>query len=203
MKWMESRRQVAATVSRTGPLRRPSQRIRPFDPMEKAFKELGDRFLDPSVNGVNWALAHEYSLAPELLAMSHVWRTSENQKHVIATKGAPEAVASLCHFDAERLRKMARAVDAMAADSLRVLAVAKAEFSSDAWPASQHDFDFTFLGLIGLADPVRPEVPAAIAQCRRAGVKVVMITGDYPSTAAAIGGKIGLPAAGQIISGGR
>jgi Ca2+-transporting ATPase len=174
----------------------------PFDPMEKAFKELGDRFLDPSVNGVNWALAHEYSLAPELLAMSHVWRTAANQKHVIATKGAPEAVASLCHYDAEQLAKLARLVDAMAADSLRVLAVAKAESSSDAWPASQHDFDFTFLGLIGLADPVRPEVPAAIAQCRRAGVKVVMITGDYPSTAAAIGGKIGLPAAGQIISGG-
>jgi len=173
----------------------------PFDPMEKAFKELGDRYLDNSQPGEPWALAHEYSLAPELLAMSHVWRTSENEKHVIASKGAPEAVASLCHFDADRLAKLAQAVDAMAAGSLRVLAVAKAEFASDAWPASQHDFDFTFLGLIGLADPVRPEVPAAIAQCRRAGVKVVMITGDYPSTAAAIGGKIGLPAASQIITG--
>jgi Ca2+-transporting ATPase len=173
----------------------------PFDPMEKAFKELGDRYLDPSSGDKNWALAHEYSLAPELLVMSHVWRTPENDKHVIASKGAPEAVASLCHFDADRLGKLAEAVDVMAAESLRVLAVAKAEFASDAWPASQHDFDFTFLGLIGLADPVRPEVPAAIAQCHGAGVKVVMITGDYPATAAAIGRKIGLPAAGRIITG--
>jgi Ca2+-transporting ATPase len=173
----------------------------PFDPMEKAFKELGDRYLDGGTGANNWVLAHEYSLAPELLAMSHVWRTPDNDKHVIASKGAPEAIASLCHFDADRLDKLAQAVDAMAADSLRVLAVAKAEFVSDAWPASQHDFDFTFLGLIGLADPVRPEVPAAIAQCHGAGVKVVMITGDYPSTAAAIGRKIGLPAAGRIITG--
>ena len=173
----------------------------PFDPMEKAFKDLGDRYLDGGTDANNWTLAHEYSLAPELLAMSHVWRTAENHKHVIASKGAPEAIASLCHFDDDRLGKLARAVDAMAADSLRVLAVAKAEFVSDAWPASQHDFDFTFLGLIGLADPVRPEVPAAIAQCHGAGVKVVMITGDYPSTAAAIGRKIGLPGAGRIITG--
>jgi Ca2+-transporting ATPase len=79
----------------------------PFDPMEKAFKELGDRFLDPSVNGVNWALAHEYSLAPELLAMSHVWRTAANQKHVIATKGAPKRLRAYATFDAERLRKVA------------------------------------------------------------------------------------------------
>ena len=173
----------------------------PFDPMEKAFKELGDNYLESSAPDENWALAHEYSLAPEMLAMSHVWRTSESEKHVIASKGAPEAVASLCHFDLDQLQKLERAVDAMAADSLRVLAVAKAEFFSDAWPESQHDFDFTFLGLIGLADPVRPEVPAAIAECHRAGVKVVMITGDYPSTAAAIGRKIGLPAGSQIITG--
>jgi len=173
----------------------------PFDPMEKAFKELGDRFLDPSRNGTDWALAHEYSLAPELLAMSHVWRTAAKEKHVIATKGAPEAVANLCHFNADQLSKLAKAVDTMAADSLRVLAVAKAEYPGPAWPASQHDFDFTFLGLIGLADPVRPEVSTAIEQCHRAGVKVVMITGDYPSTAAAIGAKIGLPGRGRIVTG--
>ncbi|HET7006966.1 MAG TPA: HAD-IC family P-type ATPase, partial [Candidatus Binatia bacterium] len=61
----------------------------PFDPMEKAFKDLGDRYLDGGTEANNWTLAHEYSLAPELLAMSHVWRTAENHKHVIASKGAP------------------------------------------------------------------------------------------------------------------
>jgi Ca2+-transporting ATPase len=173
----------------------------PFDPMEKAFKELGDRYLDHGARFADWTLAHEYSLAPELLAMSHVWQTSAQGKYVIATKGAPEAIADLCHFDSERLRQMERVIDAMAADGLRVLAVAKAEFLTDAWPASQHDFDFTFLGLIGLADPVRPAVPAAIKECDKAGIKVVMITGDYPSTAAAIGRQIGLPAETQIMTG--
>jgi Ca2+-transporting ATPase len=173
----------------------------PFDPMEKAFKELGDRYLDHSARFADWTLAHEYSLAPALLAMSHVWQSSTNGGYIIATKGAPEAVADLCHFNSDGLRELAQKVDSMAADGLRVLAVAKAEFSSDAWPASQHDFDFTFLGLIGLADPVRPEVPAAIEECNKAGVKVVMITGDYPSTAAAIGRKIGLPAESQIMTG--
>ena len=173
----------------------------PFDPMEKAFIELSKRYLFDNTRGGNWTLVHEYSLAPELLAMSHVWRTSENDRHIIASKGAPEAVASLCHFDADRMRELQRIVDVMAADSLRVLAVAKAEFSGDVWPASQHDFDFTFLGLIGLADPLRPEVPPAIDQCHNAGVKVVMITGDYPSTAAAIGKKIGLPAGSQLMTG--
>jgi len=173
----------------------------PFDPMEKAFKELGDRDLDHGARFADWTLAHEYSLSPELLALSHVWKSAVDGEYIIATKGAPEAVADLCHFDADQLRELERHVDSMASDGLRVLAVAKAAFASSAWPTSQHEFDFTFLGLIGLADPVRPEVPAAIQECGKAGVKVVMITGDYPSTAAAIGRKIGLPAETQIMTG--
>ena len=173
----------------------------PFDPMEKAFKEIGDRYLEQSARFADWTLAYEYSLTPELLAMSHVWKSPAHGEYVIATKGAPEAVAGLCHFDRDQLRELGRHTDAMAADGLRVLGVANATFAGNAWPASQHDFDFTFLGLIGLADPVRPEVPAAIDECDKAGVKVVMITGDYPATAAAIGRKIGLPAKTQIMTG--
>ena len=173
----------------------------PFDPMEKAFKKIGERYLEQSARCADWTLAYEYSLTPELLAMSHVWKSAANAEYVIATKGAPEAVAGLCHFDAEKVRDLERHTDAMAADGLRVLAVASATFVGNPWPAHQHDFDFTFLGLIGLADPVRPEVPAAIKECAKAGVTVVMITGDYPSTAAAIGRKIGLPAESQIMTG--
>lgn len=173
----------------------------PFDPMEKAFKALGDRYLDAAEKNQDWTLAHEYPLSPELLALSHVWKSPERDEYVIAAKGAPEAIADLCHFDAQRCRENAEHVEAMAQDGLRVLAVAKASFHSGQWPADQHDFDFQFLGLLGLADPVRPEVPAAIEECARAGVKVVMITGDYPSTAAAIGRKIGLHAADGIVTG--
>ena len=173
----------------------------PFDPMEKAFKALGDRFLDHGARFENWTLAHEYSISPELLALSHVWHTTQGDQHMIATKGAPEAVADLCHFNSEQMQRLSAQVDSLARDGLRVLAVARARFDGDAWPPTQHDFDFDFLGLIGLADPVRPAVPAAIKECAQAGIKVVMITGDYPSTAQAVGRAIGLAANGGILTG--
>jgi len=173
----------------------------PFDPMEKAFKALGDRHLDHGARFENWTLAHEYSISPELLALSHVWHTAQGDRHMIAAKGAPEAVADLCHFDPEQTQKLAAQVDTLARDGLRVLAVARAEFTGNAWPATQHDFDFEYIGLIGLADPVRETVPAAIKECAQAGIKVVMITGDYPSTAQAVGRKIGLDVNGGIVTG--
>jgi Ca2+-transporting ATPase len=173
----------------------------PFDPMEKAFQTLGDRYLDVAPARQQWTLAHEYSLSPELLALSHVWKSPQQDEYVIAAKGAPEAIADLCHFDAQQNAENAARVEAMAQDGLRVLAVAQARFSSNRWPASQHDFDFEFLGLAGLADPVRPGVPEAIEECGHAGVKVVMITGDYPTTAQAIARKIGLNSGGAILSG--
>ena len=82
----------------------------------------------------------------------------------------------------------------MATDGLRVLGVARASFAGTNWPESQHDFAFEFLGLVGLADPLRASVPAAVAECRTAGIKVVMITGDYPATAKAIARQAGLDA---------
>jgi Ca2+-transporting ATPase len=175
----------------------------PYDPMEKAFKELGDRHLlaQENSNSDDWQLVHEYSLSPELLALSHVWKSPDSEDYIIATKGAPEAVANLCHFDSHQSEELAQQVNAMARDALRVLAVAKARFGKGKWPASQHDFDFEFLGLIGLADPVRPSVPVALKECYGAGIKVVMITGDYPSTAQAIARKAGFAPGAEILTG--
>ncbi len=173
----------------------------PYDPMEKAFKELGDHYLTSLENGKDWRLVHEYSLSPELLALSHVWKTPDSDEYIIATKGAPEAVWDLCHFDSHQREQLSQQVDTMARDGLRVLAVAKARFGKAAWPTSQHEFDFDFLGLIALADPVRPSVPAALKECYGAGIKVVMITGDYPSTAQAIARKAGLNAGTGIVTG--
>ncbi len=173
----------------------------PFDPTEKALKALGDRYLGASQSHYNWSLVHEYSLSRELLALSHVWMSPASKEYLIASKGAPEAIADLCHFDAGHLGDLSRHVEEMAQDGLRVLAVAKATFGEGRWPETQHDFDFEFLGLIGLADPVRSHVPLAIQECGKAGVKVVMITGDYPSTARAIARKAGLASAGDILTG--
>jgi Ca2+-transporting ATPase len=173
----------------------------PFDPMEKAFKALGERYLDEAEKYRDWTLVHEYSISRELLALSHVWKASGCDGHVIAAKGAPEAIADLCHFSEEQLADLSGRVEAMAGDGLRVLAVAKSDFAGDPWPTSQHDFDFQFLGLIGLADPVRAEVPSAVRECSLAGLNVVMITGDYPATAQAIGRKIELPEDRETMNG--
>ena len=68
-------------------------------------------------------------------------------------------------------------------------------------PDEQHDFPFQFLGLVGLSDPVRPNVAAAIQECYTAGIRVVMITGDYPETAQTIARQIGLMQMGAILTG--
>lgn len=167
--------------------------VDPFDPMEKAFHQLGQRFLaDTEHLHRDWRLVQTYALSPALRAMSHVWVSDTDGVQTVAAKGAPEAVVDLCHLgDADRAR-IAAEVDELAAKGLRVLGVARGRFVGQDWPASEHDFDFDFVGLLGLADPVRAEVPAAMAECRAAGIRVVMITGDYPATARAIAHQAGL-----------
>jgi Ca2+-transporting ATPase len=167
--------------------------VDPFDPMEKAFHQLGQRFLaDTEHLHRDWRLVQTYALSPALRAMSHVWASEEGGVHTVAAKGAPEAVVDLCHLgDAER-RRIAAAVDDLAGKGLRVLGVARGRFAGQDWPADEHGFDFEFVGLVGLADPVRAEVPAAVAECRAAGIRVVIITGDYPVTARAIARQAGL-----------
>ena len=173
------------------------------DPMEKAIDELARAHLAETehLHDAQWSLAHAYGLRPGLLAMSHVWQTIEHGRtFVVATKGAPEAIAELCRFDAANNATLTQQVDAMAAEGLRMLGVARATFDGETWPDSQRDFAFEFLGLIGLADPLRASVPAAISECRSAGIRVVMITGDYPATARAIARQAGL-AADDLVSG--
>jgi P-type Ca2+ transporter type 2C len=120
----------------------------------------------------------------------------------IAAKGAPEAIADLCHMDAAQQQALAGGVEMMAGAGLRVLGVARAAFQQTALPHEQHDFTFAFLGLIGLADPVRPAVPAVLRECEAAGIRVVMLTGDYPATAQSIAQQIGLTPLDDVLTGG-
>ncbi len=177
--------------------------IDPFDPMDRAFKDLGRDYLTNTehLHG-DWELVREYSLTEHLLAFSHVWRSPDHRRYVIAAKGAPEAIADLCHLAPDAREAVIRQVESATAGGLRVLAVARARFSqADPLPTGQHDFDFEFLGLAGLYDPVRPGVSEAIAECARAGVRVVMITGDYPGTALAIAREVGFEHAAGSITG--
>ena len=182
----------------------------PFDPMEKAIQHFGHQWLEGTEHVHDGREPEfEYALSGEILAMTRVFASDEPDMHLLATKGAPEAVADLCHLDAARLDAIRRQVEAMAERGLRVLGVARGRWRGPAlapdqsppWPQSQHDFDFDFLGLVALADPPRPEVPAALAECRRAGVRVVMMTGDHPATARAIAQQVGLSDRPEVITG--
>ncbi|MEW5705682.1 MAG: cation-translocating P-type ATPase [Actinomycetota bacterium] len=177
----------------------------PFDPMEKAFKELGEHYLAQTEHlHSDWALVREYPLSEELLAISHVWRSPNENDYIIATKGAPEAIADLCHFSDLQMQELSKYIASMANDGLRVLGVAKASFKRTkeaSLPGEQHDYNFKFLGLVGLADPIRQTVPQAIKECYDAGIRVVMITGDYPGTAQSIARQIGLTPADKFITG--
>jgi len=174
--------------------------VDPHDPMEKAFHELYARSSAPSgsQDSAGQALIRTYGLRPDLLAVSNVWQTRNAGELLVATKGAPEAIAGLCSLDPSAQEVVRQQVDDMAARGMRVLGVARARKDDPGLPESQRHFDFDYLGLIGLADPLRPGVPEAVRQCRSAGIRVVMITGDYPATAKAIAGAAGIGAHGVL-----
>jgi Ca2+-transporting ATPase len=163
----------------------------PFDPMEKAFHQLAKADLreGETLPGAGRRLVKTYGLSPKLLAMSQAWEAGAGWQ--IAAKGAPEAVAVLCHLDDAARAEVTVQVDDMACAGLRVLGVAEAA-QQGALPDDPQELRFRFLGLVGLADPLRASVPDAVAQCRSAGIRVIMITGDYPATAQAIAAEAGL-----------
>lgn len=169
-----------------------------FDPMEQAFHAFGRQELDVAPDG--GALVKTYGLRPDLLAMTQVWDRSDELGKTASCKGAPEAVAALCGLDAAARQAVSAQVDDMAAKGLRVLGVARAHWNGATYPDAQSDFDFEFLGLVGLSDPLRPGVAETIKQCRIAGIRVIMITGDYPETARAIAAQAGLDA-GEVLTG--
>ncbi len=175
--------------------------IAPFDPMEQAFHQSANTLLpDWSPAHEGWQLVHEYSLAPPIMAVTHCWQIPGRDHVVVASKGAPESIMQLCRLNEKDCAGQLAKVKSLAENGLRVLAVARAmhPVQNRGWPATPAEFAFEWLGLVGLADPLRPGVAAAVAQCRRAGVRVVMITGDYPATAQAIAQQAGLDASGLI-----
>jgi Ca2+-transporting ATPase len=173
--------------------------IDPFDPMEKALRDLGKRALSDTEHlHNNWTLVQEYPLSKSLLTMSRVWRSPDQKNYVIAAKGAPEAVAEICHLNKEEMERLSIEINTLASEGLRIIGIAKAEFDHAELPDGQHDFKFSFLGLIGLSDPVRPGVSEAVRECYKAGIKVVMITGDYQLTARKVAEQIGLKSDGVM-----
>jgi Ca2+-transporting ATPase len=172
------------------------------DPMDRAVLARADTSLAGTEHlHPQWLLEREYPLTPELLALSHAW-VDEQGRRCIAAKGAPEAVADLCHLDAAAHAALITRVHALAAQGLRVLAVARGAIAAgDGAADTAHEHDFTLLGLLGFEDPLRPGVPAAVAEARGAGIAVAMITGDHAATARAIARQAGLDVDAGVLTG--
>ena len=180
--------------------------VDPFDPMEKAIQNFAHSHLSGTEHiHDNRIPEFQYDLSSDILAMTHVFSHIEPSVYLLATKGAPEAVADLCHLSREELQTIDVQVEEMAKRGLRVLGVAKGFWegthNTPQWPKSQHDFDFTFLGLVGFIDPPRPDVSSAIERCHNAGIRVLMITGDHCETARSIAKKVGLSEHAEVLMG--
>lgn len=167
--------------------------INPFDPMDKAFHAI-------ATYEQNLNLVREYPITGKFMAMSNVWQTGEG--YVAASKGAPEAIATLCRLNEREVETILKDVDDATERGFRVLGVAKAKIAiTSVLPDSPTELEFTYLGLVHLHDPVRPGVPEAVAECARAGVRTVMITGDYPGTAMSVAKEVGLNCDAGVITG--
>jgi Ca2+-transporting ATPase len=174
----------------------------PFDPIEQEIKKITiDLLANTEHIHKKWQLNKEYAFTKELLSIAHVWESKEMTVYTVAAKGAPETIADLCHFTAEEFDNLEEKINVMANRGLRLLGVAKATFAKTNLPQSQHDFKFEFVGLLGFLDPIRSQVSGALQEAYSAGIRVIMITGDYPGTASFIARQIGLKDPDNFITG--
>jgi Ca2+-transporting ATPase len=178
--------------------------LEPTDPMDRAVHALAGT--QPAVGIATFKTripVRSYGLRPDLFAVTNVSADAIDGAAIAYAKGAIEAIGELCRLTPDQLAAIRAQADRLASDGVRVLGIAQAKLSDDIrrdLPETPRGLPFAYLGLIGFADPLRKDVPAAVAQCRSAGIRVVMITGDYPVTAGAIGRQAGIEAA-TVISG--
>ena len=175
----------------------------PIDPMDVAVRKLAQVQIRTSLfDFERRTLIRAYGLQPDLFAVVNIVSGNDEDHAVAYAKGALEAIGELCHLSIVQLAKIQQQADALANDGIRVLGVAKAAIThigtKQDLPETPRGIAFEYAGLIGFADPLRANVPAAVAECRGAGIRVVMITGDYPATASAIGQRAGIDAANVL-----
>jgi Ca2+-transporting ATPase len=170
-----------------------------IDPMEKAIVNAYREIVTEKNHSEK--LIKEYPLSKQLFAMTRVLEGASHESFSVFSKGAPEAIFALCKMNEQEITPHLSAVNQMAEKGYRVIAVATTSWNQQTLPEIQFDFDFKFLGLIGFEDPIRPEVPQAIKECNEAGIKVIMITGDFPATATSIASQIGLQSAENVLTG--
>ncbi len=170
--------------------------VRPVDPMDRAVRVLAGApaVCDPTVEP-----ERVWPLRAERLAVIQLWR-GRGRSQVAAAKGAPEAIFTLCRLPAAEVAALHRVIARYAEAGLRVLGVAQAR-TEGGFPEDPATAEFRFEGLVGFIDPLRADVPAALAEARSAGIAVIMITGDHPATALAIARAAGLDTRGGVLLG--
>jgi Ca2+-transporting ATPase len=167
------------------------------DPMEKAIT----RQYEQQADSTSFNLLREYPLSKDVPAMTRVLIHAEGGTPEAYCKGAPEAVFNLCRLTPEQQTKLLQVVHTLAAQGYRVLAAGHCASVPPQLPQLQQEFQFRFSGLVAFEDPIRPEVPQAIRECYDAGIRVMMITGDYPATAQSIAQQIGLQNYDNVLTG--
>lgn len=172
------------------------------DPIDTAIRTFGETALRKTehIHG-DWQLFREYPLSREMLAISNVWKSSDTESCVIAAKGAPEAISDLCHLSELDKTDIEKTIEIMASDGLKILGVARAYFEDPLLPEDQHAFSFRFCGLIGFEDPLREGVQDSISECREAGIRVIVITGDLPMSAVKIAKETGIDDCRRYLTG--
>ena len=171
-----------------------------YDPMEKAMIAHCVSHGITTEHLFGGRLITEYAFTNDLKMMGHVWH--HDGEILIAAKGSAERILTICELTDETRKTAENKIDEMSRQGLRVIAVGLMKPATEAdIPTQITDCKLTLCGLIGLADPPRERVKADIAVCNKAGIRVVMITGDNGITAASIAKKIGMPNADRIITG--
>ncbi|MDZ4727749.1 MAG: cation-translocating P-type ATPase [Leptospira sp.] len=171
-----------------------------FDPIDKAFLDLGKKEnLDFESNAVPDKFVKEFPISSAMLAMTQVWK--QNGEYLVASKGAPEAIIKICKLEPNIERIYLEKVKFLASKGYRMLAVCRSSKNLNFIPDSLDQIDFEWVGLVGLEDPIREEVPSAIQRAYSAGMRVIMITGDYPETAKNIAKQIGLKISDHVMTG--
>ena len=170
---------------------------------ERASTRHGHDPMDAAIGAVAGPVAGKpirtYPLSSGLLAFVQVWRTEKGET-IYSAKGAHDALVPLCRGSPDLLRSAEEAAHKLASLGARVLAVAEARFRAD--PLKEPgELDYELLGLLGFEDPIRSEVPSAIAEAAKAGVGVAMITGDYPETARSIAQAAGIDVSAGVLTG--
>ena len=166
----------------------------PFDPMDKAFHAAAQ--MDE-----RWKLLREYPVSEKQLAICQAWQMTDGGVQLSA-KGAPETIARFCKYSDQEIGRLLHDVDEAAKSGYRVLGVAKHQLSADGnLPDDPGNLHFEFVGLALLSDPVRPGVAESIKTMHQAGVRTIMITGDYSVTASTIASEVGLSNPTEVLTG--